>query len=57
MKVFERTILKKIFSPKRNKNRGYEVRNNEELDNLYKEPTIIGSLKSQEKVRGDTCED
>jgi len=23
-----------------------EMRNNEELDNLYKEPTIIGSLKS-----------
>jgi len=44
--VFERKILRKIFGPKRNNDGEYEMRNNEELDNLYKEPTIIGSLKS-----------
>jgi len=44
--VFERKILRKIFGPKRNNNGEYEMRNNEELDNLYKESTIIGSLKS-----------
>lgn len=44
--VFERKILRKIFGPKRNNDEEYEIRNNEELDNLYKEPNIIGSLKS-----------
>jgi len=47
--VFERKILRKIFGPKRNKSRvngEYEVRGNRELDDLYKEPTIVGSLKS-----------
>ena len=44
--VFERKILRKIFGPKRSNDGEYEMRNNEELDNLYKEPTIIGSLKS-----------
>jgi len=44
--VFERKILRKILGPKRNNNGEYEIRNNKELKNLYKEPTIIGTLKS-----------
>ncbi|XP_008188168.1 uncharacterized protein LOC103310725 [Acyrthosiphon pisum] len=44
--VFERKILRKIFGPKRNNDGEYEVRGNRELDGLYKEPTIVGSLKS-----------
>ena len=44
--MFERKILRKIFGPKRNNYGEYEVKGNGELDGLYKEPTIIGSLKS-----------
>ncbi|KAE9522623.1 hypothetical protein AGLY_016986 [Aphis glycines] len=44
--VFERKILRKIFGPKRNNDGEYEVRGNRELYDLYKEPTIVGSLKS-----------
>jgi len=44
--VFERKILNKIFGPKRNNDGEYEERGNGELDGLYKESTIIGSLKS-----------
>jgi hypothetical protein len=44
--VFERKILRKIFGLKRNNDGRYEVRGNRELDDLYKEPTIVGSLKS-----------
>jgi len=44
--VFERNILRKIFCPMRNNDGEYEVRGNRELDDLYKKPTIVGSLKS-----------
>lgn len=60
--MYERKILRKIFSPKRIINDGdYEVRKNEELDNLYREPNfiyfiIIGSLKSTQISRaGHVC--
>lgn len=41
--VFEWKILRKTFGPKRNNVREYEMNNNEKLDNLYKERTIIGT--------------
>jgi hypothetical protein len=44
--VYERKVLRKIFGPKRNNDEEYEMRNNEELDNLYKESTIIEFLKN-----------
>jgi len=44
--VFKRKILMQIFGPKKNNDGEYERRNNDELDNLYKESTIIGTLKS-----------
>jgi hypothetical protein len=46
LRVFERKILRKIFGPKRNNDVEYEVRGNGELDDLYKEPTIVEFLKS-----------
>ncbi|VVC36173.1 Hypothetical protein CINCED_3A023868 [Cinara cedri] len=45
-KVFGRKILRKIFGSKKNNIGECEMRNNEELDNLCKEPTIIGTPKS-----------
>lgn len=44
--VFERKILMKIFGPKRSNDGEYEIRNNKELNNYCKEPTIIGFMKS-----------
>lgn len=44
--VFERKILRKMFGPKKNNDGEYEVKGNGELDGQYKEPTIVGSLKS-----------
>jgi hypothetical protein len=46
LEVFERKMLRKIFDPKRNEDGEYEVRDNRDLDGLYKEPNIVGSLKS-----------
>lgn len=46
IEVFERMILRKIFGPKRNNDGEYVMRSSKELNNIYKEPTIIGTLKS-----------
>jgi len=46
LEVFERKILRKIFGPKRNNEREYEVQNNKNLGDLYNEPSIVGTLKS-----------
>jgi len=46
VEVFEKRILRKIFSPKRNNEGKYEIRNNKNLEELYNEPYIVGTLKS-----------
>lgn len=46
VEVFERGILWKIVGPKRNNDKDYVMRNNEESDNLHKEPTVIETLKT-----------
>jgi hypothetical protein len=44
--VFGKKVIRKIFGSKCSNNGVYEMRKNEELDNLYKEPTIIRFLKN-----------
>jgi len=46
LKVFEKKILRKIFGPKRNNEREYKIKNNEELKDLYDETNVAGTLKS-----------
>jgi len=46
LEMLERKILRKIFGSKRNNEGEYEIRNNEELKNLYDEANIVGTLKS-----------
>jgi hypothetical protein len=46
LEVFERKILRKIFGPERNNEGKYETRSNKNLEELYNEPSIVGTLKS-----------
>jgi len=46
LEVFERKILRKIFGPERNNEGDYEIRSNKNLEELYNEPSIVGTLKS-----------
>jgi len=39
-------ILRKIFRPERNNEEEYEIRSNKNLEELYNEPCIVGTLKS-----------
>jgi hypothetical protein len=39
-------MLLQSFGPKRNNDSKYEIRNNGELDNVYKKPTVNESLES-----------
>lgn len=39
-------MLRKIFGPKKNKEREYEIRSNENLEKLYNEFNIVGTFKS-----------
>jgi len=45
--LFERRILRKIYGSKRNEENIYERRTNEELRAIFKEPNIVGILKSR----------
>jgi len=45
--IFERKIVQRIFRPKRNDEGDYEIRSNRELKNLFNEPNIAATLKSQ----------
>lgn len=44
--IFEREILRKIYRPKINNEREYEIRSNQEIKDMYGEATINGVLKS-----------
>jgi hypothetical protein len=48
LRVFERRVLRRIFGPRRDEVRG-EVRklHNEELNDLYCSPDIVGVIKSR----------
>jgi hypothetical protein len=45
-KVFERRILKKIFSPK-NENGIWRIKTNQELDEIIKHKNIINFIRAQ----------
>lgn len=46
LKIYERKILRKIYGPVRNTNtEEYRTHTNKELEDLYKAPNIIQSLK------------
>jgi hypothetical protein len=48
LKVFENTVLRRIFGPKRDEVTGeWRKLHNEELHNLYSSPDIIGRVKSR----------
>jgi len=46
LEVFERKILRKIFGLKSNNEGEYKIRRNKNLEELYNEPNILGTLKS-----------
>jgi hypothetical protein len=46
--MFERTVLRRIFGPKRDEVKGdWRKLHNEELHNLYSSPNIIRIIKSR----------
>jgi hypothetical protein len=48
MKVFENTVLRRIFGPKRDEIRGgWRILHNEELHDLYSSPNKIRIMKSR----------
>jgi hypothetical protein len=52
MRVFENTVLRRIFGPKIDEVTGsWRKLHNEELHNLYSSPSIIGMIKSR-RMRG-----
>jgi hypothetical protein len=54
--VFENTVLRRIFGPKRDEGMGeWRKLHNEELRNLYSSPSIIRIIKSKEDDMGGTC--
>jgi hypothetical protein len=49
--VFENTVLRKIFAPKRDEVTGsWKKLHNEELHNMYSSPNIIRMLKSMRMI-------
>jgi hypothetical protein len=48
MRVFENTVLKRIFGPKRDEvTGGWKKLHNEEFHSLYSSPSIIRMIKSR----------
>jgi hypothetical protein len=48
LRVFENTVLKRIFGPKRDKVTGEWIKlHNEELKDLYFSPNIVRMIKSR----------
>jgi hypothetical protein len=47
LRVFEKRVLRKIFGPKREKDRSWRKLHNEEIHSLYSSPNIIMVIKSR----------
>lgn len=47
LKIFERKLLRKIFGPKINEEGEYEIRSNQELDDLIQGQNIVKKIKAQ----------
>ena len=47
LRVFETSILRRIFWPKRDENRDWRSLHNEELHSLYRSPNIVRVIKSR----------
>ena len=47
LRVFENSILRQMFGPKRDVNRGWRRLHNEELNVLYRSPNIVRMIKSR----------
>jgi hypothetical protein len=47
LRVFENTVLRKIFGPKREEDGSWRKLHNDELHNLYSSPNIVRVIKSR----------
>lgn len=47
LKIFEKKLLRKIFGPKINEEGEYEIRSNQELDDLIQGQNIVKKAKAQ----------
>lgn len=47
LKIFERKLIRKIFGPKINEEGEYEIRSNQELDDLIQRQNIVKKAKAQ----------
>ena len=47
LRVFENSIPRRIFGPKRDENGEWRRLHNEELHSLYRSPNIVGVIKSR----------
>jgi hypothetical protein len=47
LRVFEKTVLRRIFGPKRENDRSWRKMHNDELHSLYSSPNIVRVIKSR----------
>jgi hypothetical protein len=47
LRVFKKSVLRKICGPKREENRSWRKLHNDELHNLYSSPNIVMVVKSR----------
>jgi hypothetical protein len=47
LRVFENTVLRRIFGPKREEDGSWRKLHNDELHNLYSSPNIVRVIKSR----------
>jgi hypothetical protein len=47
LRVFEKSVLRKIFGPKREKDGSWRKLHNDELHSLYSSPNIVRVIKSR----------
>jgi hypothetical protein len=53
--LFENRILRLIFGPKRDENGEWRRHHNEELNSLYRSPSIVRMIKSRRFRLGRAC--
>ena len=49
LRVFENSVLRRIFGPKREMTREWRKLHNEKLNDLYSSPSIVSVIKSRRK--------